>query len=254
MHGSSASSRSTLTPNPSGRRPSFSATQSSPSYRYTTPSISGSGPLHPQTPQPELCNKATIYSKAGLFLEHLIAQGAVGDVWAGYMIIEGTAFRQRPVVAKMATTQRGREELLREGDIYRYLAKLPDGSFASRCYGVFDDTDGTTALIMDHLGIALKSFDNLGVQASVIFPSNLLPQLLTRHISIDSQRIYDEATKLHKIGVCHNDLEPRNVLIDRDGHAHIIDFHVSETSHKCNLPIGCDELQRLARRLGLKTD
>ena len=77
-------------------------------------------------------------------------------------------------------------------------------------------------------------------------------QFLTWHFFLDSQHIYNEAKKLHRIGIRHNDLEPHNILVDEGGQVHIIDFHISEIGHKCHLPAGCEELQRLARQLGLQ--
>ena len=206
--------------------------------------------LQPERREPGFCTSTSTHSKAGLFLDDLIAQGAVGDVWAGSMIIEGTSLLRRRVVAKMTTSQQGGEKLLEEGEIYRYMARRLGGPVGPRCYGVFSDIDGTTALILDHLGTALNSFENLGVLAFVLFfiPAAAISYL--GYISY-SQDVYNEAKKIHENGVYHNDLEPRNVLIDEGGQVHIIDFHISVTGHECYLAMGCDELQRLARRLGI---
>jgi len=54
------------------------------------------------------------------------------------------------------------------------MADQHDGLSGPCRYGMFNDTDGMTALILDHLGTA---FDHLGAQAFVTFPLILLLQL-----------------------------------------------------------------------------
>ncbi|KAJ7164704.1 hypothetical protein C8R43DRAFT_988090 [Mycena crocata] len=61
--------------------------------------------------------------------------------------------------------------------------------------------------------------------------------------------LFDKALNMHKVGICHHDLEPRNILVDDDKHVHIVDFHVSSYNHVCRDP--CDELVTLAKKIGL---
>jgi serine/threonine protein kinase len=61
--------------------------------------------------------------------------------------------------------------------------------------------------------------------------------------------VYAAARSLHNAHVIHNDLEPRNVLVDKKGEVHLVDFHVSNIDHDCGGPGRCDELDNLAERL-----
>jgi tRNA A-37 threonylcarbamoyl transferase component Bud32 len=63
--------------------------------------------------------------------------------------------------------------------------------------------------------------------------------------------VYAAACTLHEAHVIHNDLEPRNVLVDKEDEVHLIDFHVSQIDHECGGPGKCEELDYLAARLGL---
>ena len=69
--------------------------------------------------------------------------------------------------------------------------------------------------------------------------------------STGREQIYNAALALHNVGIEHNDLEPRNILLDQCGDIHIIDFHLSTAGHHCGGLIECLELQLLAERLGM---
>lgn len=56
--------------------------------------------------------------------------------------------------------------------------------------------------------------------------------------------------RLHKAGVLHNDLEPRNVVLSRHLGPRVIDFDNATMDHTCG-GISCKELSELSRCLGL---
>jgi hypothetical protein len=70
------------------------------------------------------------------------------------MIIEGKSFARHRIAMKISTNLEGRDNLLREGKVYQYL-----GPAGPRCYGVFEDGNGTTALLMDFLGMRVAGFE-----------------------------------------------------------------------------------------------
>ena len=49
---------------------------------------------------------------------------------------------------------------------------------------------------------------------------------------------------LHKYGVLHNDLEPRNVVVS-GGRLTVIDFGLAEVGHQCSGPSRCISLLEL---------
>jgi serine/threonine protein kinase len=55
---------------------------------------------------------------------------------------------------------------------------------------------------------------------------------------------------IHKMGVIHADLEPRNVVMDEIGNLRVIDFEMSSMDHRCSLP--CDELLGLGMGMGME--
>jgi hypothetical protein len=84
----------------------------------------------------------------------LLGDGAIGKVWGGWMIIEGTSIPRRRIALKISTDTTGGNSLSREGKIYQYL-----GLAGPQCYGVFEDGNGTTALLLDFLGTRVTGFE-----------------------------------------------------------------------------------------------
>jgi tRNA A-37 threonylcarbamoyl transferase component Bud32 len=50
---------------------------------------------------------------------------------------------------------------------------------------------------------------------------------------------------LHKHGIQHNDVAPRNFVRDHDGRVRVVDFEMSELDHVCKGTKGCEELNHL---------
>ncbi|KAL6304630.1 hypothetical protein BKA93DRAFT_928252 [Sparassis latifolia] len=176
-----------------------------------------------------------IAERAGLILDTQLSDGWNSITWEGSMILE-TNGRQIHIVAKVSIKNGGREQLLCEYKIYQHLQatacdiNATSGASASpHCYGVFVDTLGTTVLVLNYAGRPLDEF-----------ASN----------DFDKIAVYRTAVALHNANVFHDDLEPRNVLIDDQGGVHIIDLETAWIGHKCSGP-SCSELQGLQDDLGL---
>ncbi|KAJ7241930.1 hypothetical protein B0H12DRAFT_1133067 [Mycena haematopus] len=141
-----------------------------------------------------------------------------------------------PIAVKMAISRDNpnpeeagdeRDTIRQEGLVYDYLAKSGKQGITPRYYGIFEDSIGTVALILDDGGRALKTFSNLSVE--------------------QNNKVLD----MHSAGVRHDDLEPRNVVQDSEGDLKIIDFHVAEMNHRCRGKETCKELKTFKEALGL---
>jgi len=45
--------------------------------------------------------------------------------------------------------------------------------------------------------------------------------------------LIDHVSAIHKYGICHNDLEPRNIVVSPSGKVTVIDFEMSNQTHVC---------------------
>jgi serine/threonine protein kinase len=52
-------------------------------------------------------------------------------------------------------------------------------------------------------------------------------------------------SNIHRRNVCHQDLEPRNIVMSTSGQLRVVDFELSDRFHKC-IPHDCHELQGLS--------
>ncbi|KAJ7717344.1 hypothetical protein B0H16DRAFT_440208 [Mycena metata] len=93
-----------------------------------------------------------------------------------------------------------------------------------------------TVLMIRYAGNALNDFSELDARAK--------------------RTLFHRLVRLHRSGVQHNDLEPRNVVIAAKSSASsasgpvIIDFDRAELDHDCPGP-SCEELLQVAKDLGL---
>ncbi|KAK6978119.1 hypothetical protein R3P38DRAFT_3119585 [Favolaschia claudopus] len=155
---------------------------------------------------------------AGVFIEQVVDE-KIGrpTVWSGQLILEDDTVESTipiPIVVKMAVDeyQEGDEsdgkeaaDLLRhEGVIYEALAKAGLGGITPRYYGAFENDLGTVILILDDGGETIDSFEELSKEQR--------EDLLTK------------AETMHRAGIVHNDLKPRNFAQDSSGEVKIIDF------------------------------
>ncbi|KAJ7780312.1 hypothetical protein DFH07DRAFT_794577 [Mycena maculata] len=128
-------------------------------------------------------------------------------------------------------TEDDRETVRHEGLVYSFLGMVGNLDISPRYYGVFEDSVGSVALVLDYGGTAVKSFNTL-----------------TRK---QAQILFDKAVAMHAVGVVHNDLEPRNIVQDLEGELRIIDFHVADMGHRCAGKEKCEELLAFSRALKL---
>ncbi|KAJ6581038.1 hypothetical protein B0H19DRAFT_1113373 [Mycena capillaripes] len=237
--GSTHSSRSTASTHASVLSLFSEQTSSVPTSPSTTASFTDAS-SRDSSPFPE--KSASTISKAGILIDDILGESAIGIVWSGKMILEDGSdddFSMR-IAVKMAVPRDNndsegkddeRETIRQEGLVYDVLAKSGKQWITPRYYGVFEDRTGTVALVLDHGGRALKTFKNLsGEQA---------------------RRLFDKAVEMHSAGVLHDDLVPRNVVEDSEGELRIIDFHIAKTHHRCSGKEKCGELLELSEALGL---
>ncbi|KAJ7460784.1 hypothetical protein FB451DRAFT_502789 [Mycena latifolia] len=109
---------------------------------------------------------------AGILIDRVLGESVIGIVWSGQMILEdgGEEDARIPIVVKMAipqdsidgeVTEDTRKIVRHEASVYEFLAKSGQPEISPRYYGVFEDKAGTVALILDNVGMTLKSFEKL---------------------------------------------------------------------------------------------
>ncbi|KAJ6608171.1 hypothetical protein B0H10DRAFT_2068840 [Mycena sp. CBHHK59/15] len=135
----------------------------------------------------------------------------------------------RSLVAKTAHGPSATQRLVHEYDAYAAMRTL-QGAAIPNVIGMFTTKDQkNTVLIMSYAGKALSAF------------SELQPR--------DKLTLFHRLIRLHKSGVQHNDLEPRNVTLSSSGPL-IIDFDHASLDHHCP-GASCQELQQVAQALDL---
>ncbi|KZV95852.1 hypothetical protein EXIGLDRAFT_734341 [Exidia glandulosa HHB12029] len=103
------------------------------------------------------------------------------------------------------------------------------GDIVPEAYGVFGfaDWDGGY-LVQAWCGTALEDFDSLS--------------------GSDKEKLMSMFKTLHRQGIEHGDVEPRNVVRDpSSGKLTIIDLAMANVQHRCS--DSCEELESLASRL-----
>ncbi|KAJ4464275.1 hypothetical protein C8R41DRAFT_985484 [Lentinula lateritia] len=183
-------------------------------------------------------NALSIVDHAGVILDTKVHQCTIGIVWAGKMYLEGLTSAPKPlhIVVKLADWERDSEapegsetvhgKVLRsEAKIYHHLV---GSNIGPHFYGVFNNS-GSIALVLEYKGKRLPDFGTLTDNSK--------------------HKLYDQVCNLHALGVQHNDLAPRNVLVNKEGDLTIIDFHQSELGHRCKGSRRCSELKDFAEQL-----
>ena len=169
-----------------------------------------------------------------IVLSHVIQWGIECRIFRGH-------FGHRPIVAKICgdRTHRAESGLREEYAIYQALRNL-QGSAIPRCYGLLRVGDFANMLLLEDCGNSLKSYDGLTPNqrcASCVdkarTPLNDPRASLLSHVS-----------NIHRRNVCHQDLEPRNIVMSMSGQLRVVDFELSDRFHKC-VPQDCHKLQDL---------
>ncbi|KAI9810641.1 MAG: hypothetical protein M1826_003496 [Phylliscum demangeonii] len=159
-------------------------------------------------------------------VQRLLGSGGTGICLQGMM-------GKTAVVIKLEREGQ-RAALANEAGVYENeLARLTGPSDrlpAPRCFGYFEDPQDRRALVTEYVGPTLESFDQL-----------------TENSKTDLLR---KVRRLHRAGLSHNDLEPRNITSGVKG-IKIIDYsHSSRHTCKCRTR-NCEEVKYLAMQLGL---
>ncbi|KAK6964710.1 kinase-like protein, partial [Favolaschia claudopus] len=141
-------------------------------------------------------------------------------------------FASGTLIAKAAWGKSATQRLHREYDAYDVMHTL-QGIAIPKIAGMFAAGDGKIkVLIMSYAGITLTGFSELN--------------------TCQKRMLFRRLVRVHKIGVQHNDFEPRNVTMSSSGPL-IIDFDHASLDHVCPGAI-CQELLQVAQALGLKAD
>ncbi|KDQ15078.1 hypothetical protein BOTBODRAFT_301466 [Botryobasidium botryosum FD-172 SS1] len=154
-------------------------------------------------------------------LHQVIGGGSFGSTYLGNI------GQDIQIVAKFAHEDT-KTDVLREGWFYQYPLNSLCGTVLPSYFGVFQG-EGRTALLVAYAGTPIKSFDSLGESAR--------------------QDILNHIASLHRLGVSHNDLAPRNILAGPDGRYTIIDLGVAAL-HTCS--DGCYEMTEMRKLLGVR--
>ncbi|KAK0201157.1 hypothetical protein DFS33DRAFT_1111398 [Desarmillaria ectypa] len=120
------------------------------------------------------------------------------------------------------------EAMNRETRAYRLLSHRQLDNVAPLYYGTFTMPDESWgAVILSDVGEASHcySWGKAGMSAEEL------------------RTVWKHVNTLHSMGLHHHDLEPRNVVKDRNGTLRILDFELSSLDSSCP----CGELERLGK-------
>ncbi|KAH9170940.1 hypothetical protein EDB89DRAFT_1222301 [Lactarius sanguifluus] len=179
--------------------------------------------------------------KRRLWLTRHIGCGSTGNVWECHFDNSDDLFAIKVVKLRRSSDLERQQRFNNEYEVYLSLeiayqsGQLRD-RFTPHCYGAFEG-DGTDVLILGLCGDTLKDWDEL----------NFLEQT----------QIYRLVWDLHRVGIVHGDLEPRNIARVPGGGFRLIDFSESvrhscvEISGKLNNRYKCSELRAMRGALKL---
>jgi len=54
----------------------------------------------------------------------------------------------------------------------------------------------------------------------------------------------EHMSRIHSLGICHNDVAPRNI-VEKNGQVRVIDFGLAEEGHHCEGIFKCPGLQHV---------
>ncbi|KAH9026553.1 hypothetical protein EDB84DRAFT_1670115 [Lactarius hengduanensis] len=153
--------------------------------------------------------------KRRLWLTRHIGCGSTGNVWECHFDNSDDLFAIKVVKLQHRSDVERQRRFHNEFEVYLSLEiAYRSGQLRNRitphCYGAFEG-DGTDVLILGLCGDTLKDWDELNFR---------------------STRIYGLVWDLHRVGIVHGDLEPRNIARVPGGGFRLIDFSES-VRHSC---------------------
>ncbi|KIL58501.1 hypothetical protein M378DRAFT_170490 [Amanita muscaria Koide BX008] len=155
-------------------------------------------------------------SKQRLWLTRFVASGSTGNVWQCRFDNCDELFAVKVVEMLRLSDAGSRQRLRNEFKVYLTLDKAYKSGqicdrIAPRCYGAFEG-DRMDVLILDLCDGILNDWEELS--------------------AAERSQIYKLVQDLHRIGIVHGDLEPRNIGRARGGGFCLIDFSESRR-HNC---------------------
>lgn len=143
-------------------------------------------------------------------IDHLIARGGMGDVYAGTDELLG-----RPVAIKILTSGLRLSAVRRTGFLNeaKLLSSLQHPNIC-QLYDFFEDQERDV--------IALELID--GNTLRKLLNSGSLP-----NPNLAALQLAKALTAAHEMGISHHDLKPENLMLDRDGTLKVLDFGLAKT-------------------------
>jgi hypothetical protein len=173
-----------------------------------------------------------------IFLRKLVHYRERGYVLSG-------DFCGMPVIGKLLCSQPGIDLVKAEFNTYRKLYAL-QGSVIPTCLGLYEVEHLGHLLLLEDCGRSINSFDELTmVQRFVSCHLNITLPLPTHR-----KTLANHLSSIHRSGVCHNDIAPRNVVLSGSKRISIVDFELSNSEHTCS-PSLCNELTDIRHVLGI---
>lgn len=162
-----------------------------------------------ETPFEELTRGTTLANRYEIIEE--LGKGGMGKVYR----VEDTKIQEEvalklikpEIVADKKTIERFRNEL-----------KIARKIRHKNVCGMYDlgEEEGTHYITMEYVpGEDLKSFMKRSKQLSILTAVSLAKQ------------VCEGLAEAHRLGVVHRDMKPQNIMIDREGNAHIMDFGIA---------------------------
>ncbi|KAH8995247.1 kinase-like domain-containing protein, partial [Lactarius hatsudake] len=155
-------------------------------------------------------------SKRRLWLTRHIGCGSTGNVWECHFVNSDDLFAIKAIKLQHRSDVERQRRSYNEFEVYLSLeiayqsGQLRD-CITPHCYGAFEG-DGTDILILGLCGDTLKDWDELNFS--------------------EQTQIYWLVRDLHRVGIVHGDLEPRNIARVPGGGFRLIDFSDS-VRHSC---------------------
>ncbi|MGD8535663.1 MAG: protein kinase [Candidatus Aminicenantes bacterium] len=163
-----------------------------------------------QTPMKEI-DRGTVLASRYEIIE-LLGRGGMGNVYrvVDKKINEEIALKfLNPAIADEKMIERFKNEL-------KFARKISHKNIC-RMYDL-DDFEGTPYITMEYVtGEDLRNMIKMTGQLSV-----------GRAISIAKQ-VCEGLAEAHRLGIVHRDLKPRNIMIDKEGNARIMDFGIARS-------------------------